>query len=369
MRRRILVPLLLAAATAVAVAAADPREAELAQIRQEIARLETRIAAMRARETSLDDRLGRVRLELELQQIELDEATTARDLAAARVDAAETRIGELETTLVEIREDMRRRLAGLYRFGRQGYLRLFLSLEPDADVLPAIRQLRFLVRRDQNALVRYTATRDELAGQRQRLLGQRREMALWHQRELERHDELVRVRRRHQRMIDRVTAERRRLAVHAERLQDKERKLARLIRSLLEDSPTGLAGTPIQNFRGALDWPIRGDVTSGFGPRLDPRYRTEVPHNGIDIETDPGTEIRAVFPGEILYAALFEGYGPMAVVHHPGRVFTLYAGLGELRVGKGDVLSLGDVIGTATEVLYFEIRVENQPVDPLSWLR
>ncbi len=352
-----------------AVAQPDSREAELAAIRQEIARLEGRVAAIRGRETTLEDQLKRLELELELQEVQLSEATAAFELAADRSAAAEAEVERLETALAAIRGDLRRRLAGLYRLGRHGYLRLFLALKPDSDLLPAIRQLRFLVRRDQLAVERYTATRRALLTERERLAAERRQMELWRQREQERRDALADARRRRQRTLERMAGERRRLAARASALQEKERKLARLIASLVEGRLEPLGGTPIQDFRGALDWPFRGEVTSGFGPRKDPRYRTEVPHNGIDLATPPGARIRVVYPGEVLYASTFEGYGLMAVVHHPGKAFTLYAGLGELEVEKGDVLSLGQAVGTATDALYFEIRLENQPQDPLEWLR
>ena len=84
---------------------------------------------------------------------------------------------------------------------------------------------------------------------------------------------------------------------------------------------------------------------------------------------EQGAEVRVVFPGKVLFAAPFQGYGLTAVVHHPGRVFSLYAGLEELKVGAEDVLSLGQVIGIAKDTLYFEIREENRPVDPAQWLR
>jgi septal ring factor EnvC (AmiA/AmiB activator) len=57
------------------------------------------------------------------------------------------------------------------------------------------------------------------------------------------------------------------------------------------------------------------------------------------------------------------------IVQHPGRAFTLYAGLGETAVGQGAVLSLGESLGVAGEQLYFEIRIQNRPEDPLLWLR
>ncbi len=352
-----------------AAAQDDTREAELAEIRRQIARLETRVAEVKGRESGLEDRLRRVNLELELQETQLAEATAAHQLAAARSTATEAEIGRLEAALEGIRDDLRRRIGGLYRLGRHGYLRLFLSLDPDVDLLPALRQLRFLVRRDRDTIERYTETRDELAGQREVLAAERREMALWQAREQERRDTLAAARRRQERVLAEVVRERRRLAEEARELQEKERRFAKLIESLSGGLLTPLDGAPIQDFQGALDWPYRGEVTSPFGPRLDPRYRTEVPHNGIDLATPAGAEIRSIYPGQVLYSAEFEGYGPMVVLHHPGRAFTLYAGLEELTVGKGDTLELGARLGTASEVLYFEIRIDGQPRDPLEWLR
>ncbi len=343
----------------------DPREAELLRIRSEISGLRKRLADTRDRQEGLGGELRRTRLELELQESQLAEATAASDLAAARATAAEAKVAELETALTETRRDLRRGLHGLYRLGRQGYLRLFLSLEPGENLLPTIRQLRFLVRRDQASLERFVATREELGAERLRLAAQHQAMADWQQRETERRNGLVRLRRRQERLLARLEAERKRLAERTDALQEKERKLARLINSLASESP--LEGTPIHDFRGVLDWPAPGEVAGRFGPRRDPRYKTEVPHNGIDLVLR-SPEVRAVYPGEVLFASHFEGYGVMVVVHHAGRVFTLYAGLRELRVAKGDVLSLGMVLGAADE-LYFEIRNENQAEDPLLWLR
>ena len=362
---------------AVAEATADPRqaerEAELARIRGEIEELRGRLTTVRSRESTVENEVGGISIELELQEARLSEASAAAELAAARAGAAQAKVGELEIALSGVREDLRRRLGGLYRLGREGYLRLFLAVEPTsrggetADFLPAIRQLRFLARRDQEALERYRATRDELAAQRIRLEEERLEVEAWKQREQERRDELAELRRRQQRLLNRLASERQKLARRADALEDKERKLARLIGTLVGKEPVD--GAPIQDFRGALDWPANGRVVSGFGARRDPRYRTEVPHNGLDIELENDAEIRSVFLGEVLFASHFAGYGQMVVVHHPGRVFTLYAGLEELRVAKGDVVSLGSVLGRAAELLYFEIRHENQPVDPSAWLR
>ena len=79
--------------------------------------------------------------------------------------------------------------------------------------------------------------------------------------------------------------------------------------------------------------------------------------------------MRVVFPGVVVFSSPFEDFGLTVVVHHPDRVFSLYAGLEGVAVRKGDVVSFSDVLGAARNSVYFEIRVDNRPQDPLTWLR
>ena len=79
--------------------------------------------------------------------------------------------------------------------------------------------------------------------------------------------------------------------------------------------------------------------------------------------------MRAVFPGRVVYAQALEGYGETVIVRHAGRVYTLYAGMGEISVAVDELLSLGQEVGSADGGLYFEIREENRPVDPSEWIR
>jgi septal ring factor EnvC (AmiA/AmiB activator) len=362
--------LLLPGALPVPARAQEPaREAELEAIRGEIAELQARLDRLRDAEAGLAGELERTDVELELQERRLEEAEAARDLAAAAVAGRAEQVAGLEVRLETVRRELSRTLLALYRLGRQGYLRLLLSLRPGPRLLGALRQLRYLARRDAGALERYREARVRLAFERDELEGQRRALEGWVAHEASRRRALADARRRQSALLARAALETRDLADRAGMLQDKERKLAALVDLLYGRSGEVLEGQPIQEFRGALDWPARGAVRLGFGPRLDRRYRTQVPHNGLDIAAARGAEVRSIYPGKVLFAAPFQGYGPTIVVHHPGRVFSLYAGLGELRAQAGDVVSLGAVLGLAAETLYFEIRAENRPEDPLLWLR
>jgi septal ring factor EnvC (AmiA/AmiB activator) len=357
-----------AAAPAPAPPETRAREAELAALRAEIATLELRLEGARRRQTGAEGELASADLALQLEQKRLAEALAARDAVAERETASEAEVRLLERRLEERRREFRRQLAGLYRFGRQGYLRLFFLLKPSGNLLPSIRLMRFLVRRDREAVDRYQQAKDQLARRRDQLASERRERESWLGWEQARRRELAVARQRKAALVARVRSERSALATRAVELADRERKLATFLDLLYGRSTTALAGAPMQQFRGILDWPVPGRIIERFGPRLDPRYHTQIPHNGIDLATTAGSEVKVVYPGKVLFAAPFEGYGLTAVVHHPGRVFTLYAGLSELKKAKEDMVSLGDAVGLASDRLYFEIRVENHPDDPLSWM-
>ncbi len=345
------------------------RERELERIRGEIARLQAQFEKAKAAESGLTGDLERTSAELALQEQRLAEASAARDVAAAKVAESEQRVADLEARLVRLRDELRGSLVGLYRMGHNGYLRLFMALRPSDSMLPGIRLLRFIARRDANALESFRAAEAELAVERDGLLKERQEVEAWVAREQSRRGALAQLRSRQAEQLAGSRDEQARLSAERGELVDREQKLATFL-DLLARDVKDLGGKPIGDFRGILDWPLRGRVVHPFGPRLDPRYGTKVPHNGVDLAPESAAdEVRAVYPGRVLFAAPFEGYGTTVVVHHAGRGLTLYGGLVSTRVAKDDVVALGTALGGAGDVVYFEIRVDNKPEDPLPWLR
>jgi septal ring factor EnvC (AmiA/AmiB activator) len=362
--------LLLLSAVVPLPAQKSSREQELAGIRLQIARLTQQLETARRAQTGIQGEIAAVDLDLQLQETRIAEAAAARDLAARRVAAGEREVQRLEGALDEARAGLQRSLTGLYRLGRQGYLRLFLSLKPGQRLLPSVRLMRYLARRDRAAIDRYQEARARLATERDQLVARREETERWIGSERVRRQQLVAVREHKQSLLARFEKESRTLIVRTTELAGREKKLSAFLDMLSGRTQGAPAGTPMQQFRGVLDWPVEGKVTAGFGSILDPRYHTRVPHNGVDVAVAaPGAPVKVVFPGKVLYAAPFQGYGDTVIVQHPGRVFTLYAGLSAMRVGKEDMVSLGDAVGLAADKLYFEIRVENRPEDPLGWLR
>jgi septal ring factor EnvC (AmiA/AmiB activator) len=143
---------------------------------------------------------------------------------------------------------------------------------------------------------------------------------------------------------------------------------------MLDGLEPGDVSLPVAAFRGSLPWPLLGKVKVPFGRRKDARFDTYTPHNGIEIEAPAETPVLAVHDAGVVFADRFRGYGLLVVLDHGHKHHTLYAHLAELRVQNGDKVQAGQPVGTAGaglegNGLYFEIRFQGKPEDPLDWLR
>lgn len=123
---------------------------------------------------------------------------------------------------------------------------------------------------------------------------------------------------------------------------------------------------------GAFQWPLSGIVTSNFGTRWGRM------HNGIDISNSDrsNAEIKAAKSGVVTDAYFHRGgYGNLVIIDHGEGVETYYAHLSKISVSEGDKVNSGDLIGymgrtgkTTGYHLHFEIRRDNNPVNPLKHL-
>lgn len=175
-------------------------------------------------------------------------------------------------------------------------------------------------------------------------------------------------------------------------LKDSENKLISLIRTLENEPDEGnqeveaSSSEPVNSgntesfpkltgdfpsLKGKLPLPVRGKMASMFGsPASEDRWK------GVLINTKEGTEIKAVTKGKVAYAGTLKGYGLLIIVEHDKEYMTLYAFNQSLYKHKGDWVEAGDVIasvgqsgGRSKPGLYFEIRQNGRPIDPLLWCR
>jgi septal ring factor EnvC (AmiA/AmiB activator) len=136
-----------------------------------------------------------------------------------------------------------------------------------------------------------------------------------------------------------------------------------------------IEGKPFRDYKGLLKMPVKGKIVSLFGKFKNTRYDVLNFRSGIEIQTERGEPIQAVYRGKILYADWFKGYGNMIIIDHGNSYYTVYAHIEEVFKTAGDVVESGEVMATVGDTgsmtgpkLYFEVRHHGKPLDPMQWL-
>lgn len=138
-----------------------------------------------------------------------------------------------------------------------------------------------------------------------------------------------------------------------------------------------------QRLRQALPYiPLRrplssvADVTSPFGARTDPFLGRAAMHTGVDLREPYGAPVLATAAGKVVTAGWTGGYGNMVEVDHGNGVATRYAHMSAILVSEGQQLNAGAVVGRLGSTgrstgahLHYEVRVDDEPVDPVKFLR
>lgn len=116
-------------------------------------------------------------------------------------------------------------------------------------------------------------------------------------------------------------------------------------------------------------WPIRGSITSPYGPRWGSF------HTGIDIDCQTGDGIGASKEGRVIAAEWGGGYGNMVIIDHGGGYTTLYAHMSGFSVSRGEKVSKHERVGSCGATgnstgdhLHFEVRVNGNHRNPMDYL-
>lgn len=135
-------------------------------------------------------------------------------------------------------------------------------------------------------------------------------------------------------------------------------------------------GTGLMVKRGKYSWPVTGHIISFFGRHKNLEFNAIVDNTGIQIQAPAGTPFRAVDGGRVRFADWFKGYGKLVILDHGEGYYSLYAQASELNVSEGQEVASGQILGTVGDTgslvgssLYFEIRKNGVPQDPLRWLK
>lgn len=367
------------------------------------------VAAPRADLQDIRTRINKLQQEIESTELSKTEASDALKASEQAISQLNRKLHELSTqqqqagvTLAELQQRAvitRNRIAAhqdllgqlLYRQYLQGMPDPLQSLLNQQDSNQAARQLHYysyiakaradVVLQHRQELQRLQEVERQTSAKRDEL-GRIKAEQDRHKRQLEREQN---ARRGVLTRLSRQISQQRRTVASLQR--DEKRltrlveRLGRIVSSKPHVAPRGgekipqaaLTNAVFGRLKGKLSLPVQGELLHRYG---SPREDTGMVWKGIFLRTGAGQEIKAVAAGRVVFADWLRGFGNLIILDHDDGFMTLYGNNETLYKGVGDRINASDTIatagnsgGNAQSGLYFELRFQGKPFDPMAWVK
>lgn len=163
------------------------------------------------------------------------------------------------------------------------------------------------------------------------------------------------------------------------RVEEEQERLENQLKASLQSSLSKSSSAVSPKYvNGAFSWPAPAsyNITSPYGYRIHPVYKTKKFHSGIDIGAGYGTAVVAANGGTVTMAGWNGGYGNCIVIDHGGGLATLYGHMSSISVSKGASVSKGQQIGKVGSTgvstgphLHFEALKNGSTTDPMAYFK
>ncbi len=298
-----------------------------------------------------------------------------------------TRRGGLQSDLHKHRAALAQQIRTAYTIGQQEYVKILLNQQDPAAVTRTLTYYDYFQRA---RLARMQDIDEDLAELRTVEKKVQQKTQKLEKTRKEQNREKTQLEKTRQKRTHVLAGLQQQILAKGERLSlmkaDKHR-LQRLLDSLAtlsRPSPTpedhepaftseGSEHIPFVKLRGKLRWPSRGRLTTRYGSA---RKIGKLKWQGVNISAPEGTKVSAISHGRVAFSNWLRGFGLLTIIDHGDGYMSLYGGNQSLFKEVGDWVEAGEVIasvgksgGRKDSALYFEIRHNGKPNNPLKWCR
>lgn len=305
----------------------------------------------------------------QLKSLKKDKRKITESLAAARLE-----LQEAQREINDLEKQVNKRLVALYKEGETGALKLFFSSDSPMEVAQQYQYLSLVLDHDRKLLADFRKSLEQKRDKSRRyeqLQTEQRQLLVSEQKS---RDNAAQGRKLYNEILKRVRLDKKKLAQELKKLENRARRLEKLVQRLKAEQTVqqNVSQKTFTSLKGTLSWPVTGSVSVGYGTQHSEISGSVLESHGIEIVFKEPQAVKAVAAGRIVFASWFKGYGNLMIIAHDEGYHTLYAQVEKLQGDPGDVVIQGEVIaqtGTPQVAgLYFEIRHNGTPIDPISWL-
>lgn len=356
------------------------------QNRQRQREVEEQLKLARASDAVVEAEVTRLTKALTTQQSKAAQARQAQVAAQSAAEAAAGKLAEVEARAAQAKGEMARRAVEAYSHPSNGGGFFSMTQSPSFD--DAVRRQSYLSvvqGRTIDAIGALRAVREDQVDAKAALEKARDLAKERAEDERDQADALLSAQRTQQVARDQLQGRISSLERESSQLAAQEAQIQALIRAQAAPPPPALRAAPpdealapkpaaptpaARPSASGFIWPIRGVVTSEYGPRWGSF------HPGIDIAGPDGAPIAAAKKGVVIYAAFNDGgYGNYVIIDHGDGFVTAYAHQSRLAVSRGQSVSQGQVIGYEGSTglstgphLHFEVRSDGAAKDPRAYV-
>lgn len=302
---------------------------------------------------------------------------TAIEQAKANLAIKEQELIIAEQNCLEYDEEFKTRARIMYENGTTSYLEVLLGASSFGDFLSRVEMIREIVEYDKKMLAEMIASRDAIRQAKEAIAI---EKATLESKQSELEELKVELQYRleaKQLLLAQLQADEEEYKKAYEKAEADEKKIQKQLQALAEKERKNGTATKYTG-SGKFVWPCPASsrITSYYGYRIHPVYKTKKFHSGIDVGAGYGSAIVAAESGKVITATYGSGYGKYVVVSHGSGITTLYAHCSSLLVNVGDTVTRGQTIakvgstGVSTgNHLHFEVRINGSSTDPLLYVK
>jgi septal ring factor EnvC (AmiA/AmiB activator) len=357
---------------------------------QDPAQIQRQLAEVKARQVTVDEQLDALKkrrkgvlvelqslaLEADRMRAQADTARLQRDQAQLEVASITARKEEIQHEMASLRLDLRRQVRWMLAKGPMGDLGYLTTLSSFEQYVVQERYQVYLRDQERQRMARILSLQEDLGRREKELQEAMQRLAAEEQASVQAQAGLQLHEARLQQALDSLQQDESQQKEVQSELAEEALQLERMLSQLLGKprSDAFEATTPFVAMLGSLPQPTPGTLAQSFGEHLHPLFKTRTMQTGLLIAADQGAPVQAVADGKVVFADLYQSFGPMVILDHGAGYYTLYTHLEALTVAKGQVVKQGDPVGSVgTTVdgprLGFEIRHLTQPQDPNRWLK
>ncbi|ELN6933673.1 peptidoglycan DD-metalloendopeptidase family protein [Vibrio navarrensis] len=355
---------LLFSPSTVSLAASD---SELQGVKGEISRQQKSLSTQ---EKQLDDLQKSLKeQELGINQLEKEIAQSRQALATSRANIGklEERIDELETQKKRQTERLAELLQTYYVTQRAKSSVSLLNQGVEEDRIS--QYFQYLAKARSETISQLETTSAELEhSKQQKLLEQGQIEALLKQQSAKR-DQLAKTQSQRKKTLGSIRQSIADDKNYLAELQRNETRLKAEIAKAAKRNSIPMDG--LERQKGKLPWPLKGSVLHSFGTR----QTGQINWKGVVLSATYGQQVKAVYPGTVVFAEYLRGYGLVVLLDHGKGDMTLYGYNQALLKKEGDKVTAGEVIALAGDTggqnrpsLYFEIRRNSEAQNPKHWM-